>query len=239
MMLSIVFHAVLALVGVSVVNALPAKQLGTELFVFEALETNEPKSDQVPELKEPTVAEPVPRERPVLAAAKPNKLIVAEEEALPGDDTVLNGDEAGDKLSHGFVSLEATSAGEGTGRELLAARTQTLAPTVSKPKPVLDLKPLRDRWLNSVSRTVRLRAARDYSQRSLRRHEEGLVKVRLTVDGSGRITSVQIASSSGYATLDRSALQSVQSVGQVPAPPPELAWADRPIIVPVDYRLRQ
>jgi protein TonB len=239
-MLSVVLHAVLGLVGVSVVSALPAERGTSELFVFEALEPAEPKPAPQPELKPTPAPEPVAAEPPLAAAAKPNKLLAVEEEATPTDDTVLSGDEAGEELSHGFVSLQATAFGAGVGRELIAARTETLAPALPKPKPqpAVDLKEIRDRWLNSVSRAVRLRAARDYSQRSLRRHEEGSVRVRLTVDGSGRITSATIATSSGHAGLDRSALQSVHSVGQVPAPPIELGWADRPIIVPVTYRLR-
>jgi periplasmic protein TonB len=262
---SIAVHLVLGFIGVSAVNAAPAAPRSSELhFVIDtsdplplpppAESEPEPQPEPDPEVPEAArttarVARPVaqaptdseaaspPPEEPRIEpapAALADPLLTAGNDSSVTEDAP-SGSRAAEGLSRGLVSGRGQGA---VGLGSAAAVASPSPPAAPTQRRTIDVRELRRRWLAGVSQTILRQAARDYSQRSRRRHEEGTVRVRLTVSRAGQIDSAAIAASSGYAALDRAALNAVQSVGRVPAPPVELAWADRPIVVPVVYRLQ-
>lgn len=66
------------------------------------------------------------------------------------------------------------------------------------------------------------------------RREEGVVQVSFAIDAAGNVTSVQIARSSGHASLDAEVLALVRRASPVPPPPP---GAPRRITAPVQFRI--
>lgn len=67
---------------------------------------------------------------------------------------------------------------------------------------------------------------------------EGVVQLQFDVAGDGAIRNIQLASSSGYALLDRAAQEALAAAAHV-ALPPSLAGGTRAIALPVRYRLTE
>jgi protein TonB len=72
----------------------------------------------------------------------------------------------------------------------------------------------------AVLALIRTDFARHFSYPRLARLRgwEGEVRLGFTVDGSGRITDIRIARSSGYPTLDNAARDALERVRRVTAP---------------------
>lgn len=66
--------------------------------------------------------------------------------------------------------------------------------------------------------------------------ERGTAVVSFTVDRSGHVLGARLASSSGSAALDRSALSMIHDANPVPAPPDDVAGSRFPFSVPVNFR---
>jgi periplasmic protein TonB len=58
-----------------------------------------------------------------------------------------------------------------------------------------------------------------YQQRPDARGEQGVARVAISIDGSGRVTGVRLAGSSGHANFDREAQAIVRRASPLPAPP--------------------
>jgi protein TonB len=65
---------------------------------------------------------------------------------------------------------------------------------------------------------------------------QGVVKVELHIEADGSITGLQLDETSGYAVLDRAALQCLQTAN-IPDATQWLRGRSADIIVPVEYRL--
>jgi protein TonB len=61
-----------------------------------------------------------------------------------------------------------------------------------------------------------------YPEDARRRGTQGVVKLRFTVDGEGKVLSYSIAGESGSASLDRATLDMIRRAQPLPAPPKEL-----------------
>ena len=71
-----------------------------------------------------------------------------------------------------------------------------------------------------------------------RRHGwQGQVRVGLTVEPDGHLSELRIISSSGYAILDRDALQTLTRIGTLPQALPRLDGQSYRLQLPVVYRL--
>jgi len=68
----------------------------------------------------------------------------------------------------------------------------------------------------------RIESNKKYPSIAKRRHLEGRVKVRLSIDANGMIETVTIAKSSGYKILDNAAVESVKNSSPFPPPPENL-----------------
>lgn len=86
-----------------------------------------------------------------------------------------------------------------------------------------------------------LRAAIDaqfiYPPLAHRHGWQGHVRVELTVEPNGHLSELRILSSSGYAILDRDALQTLTRIGSLPQVIPRLDGQSYRLQLPVVYRL--
>lgn len=68
--------------------------------------------------------------------------------------------------------------------------------------------------------------------------EEGIARVRFSIDRSGKVLAASLVSSSGSASLDGEALALMQRISPVPAPPPEQPGSTITLTVPINFSLR-
>ena len=69
-----------------------------------------------------------------------------------------------------------------------------------------------------------------YPREAIARGLEGRVVLLLSLDGSGRLTGIEVASSSGHALLDDAALKAATRIGA-------LSTRVRQVLLPVEFRL--
>jgi protein TonB len=70
-----------------------------------------------------------------------------------------------------------------------------------------------------------------YPQEAIDRGLEGEVKLRLVLDGSGRVVDAAVLAGSGHALLDRAALDAARQIGRIDA------GGARELLLPVVFRL--
>ena len=66
----------------------------------------------------------------------------------------------------------------------------------------------------------------------------GVAQLAFNVDRAGGVHNARVIHSSGSAVLDRAAVDLAQRAAPMPPPPPEIAGAQIPIIVPIRYNAR-
>jgi TonB family protein len=86
-------------------------------------------------------------------------------------------------------------------------------------------------WQKSVVQLISKN--QNYPRAAAVKKEEGVTRVRLTIDAGGAITAVEIAGASGSETLDREAERMFQKIGSFPAPPN----GQMTLVVPVVWKL--
>ncbi|MBA8837657.1 TonB family protein [Ochrobactrum sp. RH2CCR150] len=89
------------------------------------------------------------------------------------------------------------------------------------------------RWQSRLM--AHLERRKRYPAGAKSRHEEGVVYVRFRIDEAGKVLSVSLARSSGFAELDEEVLSLVQRASPVPAPPPDV---NRTVTAPVKFSRR-
>ncbi len=67
---------------------------------------------------------------------------------------------------------------------------------------------------------------------------QGTVYLSVTLDASGKILSVKVRKSSGHATLDEGAVDTMRSLGKLPAPPEALGWTKKTLTIPIRYKIK-
>ncbi len=77
-----------------------------------------------------------------------------------------------------------------------------------------------------------------YPRAAQRRHYQGVVQVRYSVDRQGNVLAVALAGSSGREPLDEEALAAVQRASPLPAPPPDVPGERIEVTTPVQFTLR-
>ncbi len=105
----------------------------------------------------------------------------------------------------------------------------------SAPQEGIDYGALRKGYARACARAMKRNHA--YPLAARRARIEGIVKLKVTIDGTGNIVDVIVATSSGHNVLDQAAIKSVRAVGKLPAPPSQLGWKRKSIVVPFKYRL--
>ena len=74
-----------------------------------------------------------------------------------------------------------------------------------------------------------------YPGESLRNSEEGLVKLKVRISPRGEILGVLLQGSSGFKRLDRAALDALNAIKRLPAPPG--ATGDLSLLVPIRFEI--
>ncbi len=104
--------------------------------------------------------------------------------------------------------------------------------------PLVDRRALALAWKARIERLVHAQASHHYPRSAARAGLGGTVLLAITIDAAGHITQVSVDRSSGHEALDRAALEAVQDLADVPAPPEALAWQTRALRMPIAYALR-
>lgn len=86
--------------------------------------------------------------------------------------------------------------------------------------------------------SAHLNQRKKYPTEARKAREQGVVKVRFTVDRNGNISNVSITGSSGHAVLDQATLALMQRVAPLPRMPESMAQDQVTISLPIDYSLR-
>jgi protein TonB len=88
-------------------------------------------------------------------------------------------------------------------------------------------------WTSQL--VARLERYKRYPPEAHSRSVHGEAQLAFSVDRKGGVHSARIARSSGSSLLDRETLALVERAAPMPPPPPEVAGAQIPIVVPVRY----
>ncbi|WP_417620187.1 energy transducer TonB [Parasphingorhabdus sp.] len=86
--------------------------------------------------------------------------------------------------------------------------------------------------------SAHLNQRKKYPTEARKAREQGVVKVRFTVDRAGNISNVSITGSSGHAILDQATLDLMQRVAPLPTMPASMVPDKVTISLPIDYSLR-
>ncbi|AQQ69600.1 energy transducer TonB [Microbulbifer agarilyticus] len=76
-----------------------------------------------------------------------------------------------------------------------------------------------------------------YPKRAQDRGQEGSVRLNVTIDNRGNVTSVTTVQESRYSSLNREALEAVERAGPYPATPVQLKMEEYRFSVPITFRL--
>lgn len=91
-------------------------------------------------------------------------------------------------------------------------------------------------WKSAL--VARLERYKRYPTEAQSRGEYGVAQLAFSVDRSGGVHHAHIVRGSGSSLLDRETLALVERAAPMPPPPPEIAGAQIPIVVPVRYNAR-
>ncbi|WP_394700071.1 TonB family protein [uncultured Parasphingorhabdus sp.] len=86
--------------------------------------------------------------------------------------------------------------------------------------------------------SAHLNQRKQYPTEARKARQQGVVKVRFTVDRTGNISNVSITGSSGHDILDQATLALMQRVAPLPAMPESMQRDKVTISLPIDYSLR-
>ena len=193
-----------------------------------------------------------PRALPEVAEA-PGVMLVAVAEALPGE---VPADDAGAPVG---ADLQEAAVVETVAWPIV---TPVVAPVAAAPRPVAARARISppaaasaggpvaatveapragpdpgavNAWQAALSAWVEQN--RRYPPLARFRQEEGVVQVRFELDPGGRVLRVNVQRESGSAALDAAAV-ALLTGAVLPAPPRELAAAQRVVTLPIRYRLQ-
>jgi protein TonB len=114
-----------------------------------------------------------------------------------------------------------------TQPEMIAKPTDAVppAPTMQPTEKPRELKGL------ALDAAMAVLAREEFYPREAIRHEiEGRVVLLLGLDAAGRVTAIEVASSSGHAILDDAALRAATRISALPG-------GRRQVLLPVEFRL--
>ncbi len=114
-----------------------------------------------------------------------------------------------------------------TEPELLEKPEHAVAPAPGLP-PVEKPRELKGRALDSAM--AALVSEEFYPREAIERGWEGRVVLLLTLDPSGRVTGIEVASPSGHVLLDQAAVTAAARISALPA-------GRRQVLLPVEFRL--
>lgn len=108
------------------------------------------------------------------------------------------------------------------------AQSEEAAPRMPRPGPSEKPRELKGRALDTAM--AALSREEFYPREAIRREIEGRVVLLLTLDAAGRVSGIEVASSSGHALLDDAALRAATRIAHLPG-------GRRQVLLPVEFRL--
>ncbi len=200
-----------------------------------------PKTEKAPEEDMAALAAPTPpKPKKVLKKKKIQKKLVkkaskkVEEAPKPQAIAKVVASESETAPQADVATVDDT--GIPVGDTAVPIPETTEAEVVAEPEaPTIDLEGLRHAYLGTVHRA--LQEKRRYPRSAKRAGLEGKVVVEVQIDATGLILSHKVLRSSGHSMLDRAALDTVTSMGKLPAPPSALEWKTRSMKVPFVYKI--
>jgi protein TonB len=160
---------------------------------------------------------PLPDALPVLPPLRPQE--------QPARPTPRKTEHRAPRERHASLSTVAPPA------QHRAAHTQTAAPGPVSHDP--DAVP---NWRSRL--VAQIERYKSYPAAAKERGDQGDAEVAFSVDRRGGVHRVRLVRGTGSALLDRDALDWVARAAPLPPPPPEVAGALIPIVVPLRYHLR-
>jgi len=106
-------------------------------------------------------------------------------------------------------------------------------PTLAAPQAPQASSNAPDTWQGRV--LARLGKFRRYPSHARRRGEEGVPYVRFVIDRNGEVLSSTLARSSGFADLDREAVNLPKRAQPLPKPPTDIVGDTVELVVPVEF----
>lgn len=199
-----------------------------------------PSPAAAPAATPPAPAAPQARHRPLQAAPRaeaPRPLAVpAQAAALPVPAPALQAD----------AGPAGAKTASGTAEASTAPSTVTAQGPAPAPAQARDAVAPGDNDPNALARYGRalsslLERQQHYPRLAAMRGWEGEVRLQLSIARKGTIVAIQIAHSSGFDVLDRSALELVQQLPEALLPPVPAALREQEfqIVVPILYQLRK
>jgi protein TonB len=85
---------------------------------------------------------------------------------------------------------------------------------------------------------IHLERQKRYPLVARQRNEQGIVRVRVTIDRQGRVLSTSLSQSSGSQWLDREALALPARAQPLPAPPDSMPGDPLALQIPISFTLR-
>ncbi|MDE1566852.1 energy transducer TonB [Aquabacter sp. P-9] len=91
-------------------------------------------------------------------------------------------------------------------------------------------------WRSSVM--AHINRHKRYPSEARARREEGVARLRFSIDRAGKVLGASLLSSTGSATLDGEVLDMIRRASPLPAPPPEVPGGTITFTVPVNFDQR-
>lgn len=149
----------------------------------------------------------------------------AELAAMPSPTLIEKPKEKKQKQKHASLASAPSTA------EQRAERAAAPTPGAASHNP--DAMP---NWKSAL--VARLERYKRYPPEAQSRGEYGVAQLAFSVDRSGGVHHAHITRSSGSSVLDRETVALAERASPMPPPPPEVAGAQIPIVVPIRYNTR-
>lgn len=117
----------------------------------------------------------------------------------------------------------------------VAAAPQSFGVEEGSSRPSPDNTRALHSWYAKVQAQLATMGTRNYPRRALKLGQQGTAKVTVTIDEAGNLIAARLAAGSGVPSLDEAALQGVQSISKVTAPPS--GSGTNQLTVPVTFRI--
>lgn len=159
----------------------------------------------------------------------------AEKSEPETDNAEDTSDVQNDQASHSgdqSADLNQPSTSSPEPRALANPASEVEGPAGAPGGRVGDAK---DAWHASVVR--QLEEEKDYPFMSRRQKEEGVILIAISIDRQGHITSTTLLQASAHDRLNEEAIDLMDRVGALPAPPPELTGEVFHLVVPIEFFL--
>lgn len=200
----------------------------------------EPKPTDLPPAPVVSQAHPEAAPKPAEAAVAEAQPIVAPESRLPDALAVLPRTRPVERPTkpaprrserHAPRERHASLSSAAPPAERRAARAETATPgAVSRNADAVP------NWRSRL--VAQIERSKHYPPVAKERGDQGDAEVAFSVDRRGGVHRVRLVRGTGSVLLDRDALDWVARAAPLPPPPPEVAGALIPVVVPLRYHLR-